>query len=176
MRSTHSDKPSHQSAWAERLAQRLPVSWSTSKAARRPAARAVAVLLASFDRALAQANQALARAARNERIVVDHQDHCHQYSLTASFQAPRSISIFVSLKEEDNKVVGGALISTSQSAALMYLVPTYRDKVQWMFQSAQVLLTPRIIDDLFLLVFSDDPAALARLSPLCGLDLFTSED
>jgi hypothetical protein len=81
----------------------------------------------------------------------------------------------VSLKEEENQVAGGALIRTSQSAASMYLVPAFGGKVQWMFQPAQELLTPSIIDDLFLMVFADDPAALARLSPLSGLDLFSTE-
>jgi hypothetical protein len=83
MRGTRSHNPSRQTSWAERLARQLPASWSMTKSAKRPTARALAVLLALFDRAQAQANEALARASRNERIVVDHQDHCHQYSLSS---------------------------------------------------------------------------------------------
>ena len=132
---------------------------------------ATALLWAQFDAAVGQANTALARTGLSERIGVRHAGD--EYWLTAPGPrgGKRSIAVFARLRAVKGHVSGGAQITTSETRATLYLTPTIEGgRLRWLLPPTGTEFSARIVDDLLLSVFGNDPAATRRLCPYFSLD------
>ncbi len=126
-----------------------------------------------FDDAWTQANTALEQAGVPERIGMERTHNERRYVLTEPDGAQRTLSIVLTLAVIDQQPCGWASILPSTSRAEIQLVPRVeRGKVAWQVAASSAKLTAAVVQDLFLSVFADDPAATLRLSPLGGSDLF----
>lgn len=127
--------------------------------------------MAQFDTAVREANAALERTGLSERIAVRHSGD--EYWMTAPDPqgGARSIAVFARLRAVKGQVSGGAQITTSETRATVYLVPTIEGgRLRWLLPRTGTEFTARIVDDLLLSVFGNDPAATRRLSPYFSLD------
>jgi hypothetical protein len=133
--------------------------------------RAVAALDALrelFDQARSQANEALATFGMAEGITLRDEDNVRRYCATGADGAQRFIAILPLLRSGSEEAIG-AYIGTSSTRATMYLVPvTKKSRVVWQVAVSGRAFDAGVVHDLFLSVFSDDPAATSRLSPMSG--------
>ena len=69
------------------------------------------------------------------------------------------------------QVSGGAQITTSETRATIYLIPSIDGgRLRWMLPRTGTEFTARVVDDLLLSVFGNDPAAARRLAPAFSSD------
>jgi hypothetical protein len=155
-------------AWAQRLADRRVAQ----EVAPQPDAEekdwtpdAVSVLWAMFDQAIQQANDALARSGAAERILLHRTMREYRMSMPGREGAERQIVVFASLTLVGGRPSGGALITTNQTrASIVLLVSSSGRRTRWIVSESGVEFGARLLGDLFLSVFSDDPTATRRLS------------
>lgn len=126
---------------------------------------ALEMLWAMFDEAIEQAQRALEEYGIAERIVYERGGHDYRLRMTGPDGKPRQIAVFANVAVVGGHISGGSHISTSQTRATIYLVPSLDgDHLHWIVEATGKEFTPRVLDDLFLSVFSDDPAATRRLA------------
>lgn len=83
----------------------------------------------------------------------------------------RYIRLFVGLRSVDGHISGGAQITTSATRATIYLIPAVvGGRLRWRMAATGSEFTARIVDDLLLSVFANDPAATLRLGPSFSID------
>ncbi len=83
----------------------------------------------------------------------------------------RHITVFVSLRGAAGRASGGAQVTTSQTRAIIYLVPAIDGRrLRWIVPPTGREWTAGVVHDLLLSVFGDDPAATTRLSPYFSLE------
>ena len=167
--------PTPSVSWAERFAQRRrntsrphpaddprPEDWIPG---------AITALWTLFDQAVTQATHALEQAGLPERILTRRTSREYWLSMAGPDGARRSISLFVSLQAVQERASGGAVIATSETRAVLHLVPTLEGgRLRWLVPAAGVEFSARVVDDLILSVFADDPAATARLTSYFSLE------
>jgi hypothetical protein len=161
--------------WAERLAQRRRHTQEAEPAGEARAEEwipgAITALWALIDEAVEQANAALEDAGLAERIGTRRTSRECWLSMAGPGGAPREMTLFVSLQAVERRASGGAQITTSQTRATIYLVPSVHDgRLRWIVARTGRAFTPHVVDDLLLSVFGDDPAATIRLAPYFSLD------
>lgn len=157
-------------SWAERLAHRRRQAHDTMVAAGSKAQDwipgAVLALWSMVDDAVKQANDALEHDGLSDRIVTRQTAHEYWLGMPGPDGSQRYIAVFVSLRPVDGHASGGGQVTTSETRAIIHLEPRITGgRLRWMIHPAAVELTSRIIDDLLLCVFGDDPAAEGRLRP-----------
>jgi hypothetical protein len=169
-------------AWADHLVRRVQQGHDAPMATQVPAAEwipgAIAALWTLLDEAVAQATAALARAGLPERILTRRTEREYWLSMSGPDGAPRQIALFASLRAVHGHASGGAQLTTSQTRASIYLVPSLAGgRLRWLVPAAAAActkpsgaeFTARVVDDLLLSVFGDDPAATLRLAPYFSL-------
>lgn len=160
-------------AWAAILARRRQQAHGAVPASTSVVEAAAEALLSLFDTAVAQANAALLEAGEEGLITVTSSGHERQYWAIGPDGQSRVISVFLALPVVDGHLCGGVFISSNRSRLSMYLAPTEADgQVRWFVPDSDREFTSDLVHDLFLSVFTDDPSATRRLSPLSGSDLF----
>jgi hypothetical protein len=126
-----------------------------------------------FDDATAEANRAAARIGGVEPITVQRKEHERWYCTAGPDGTPRAIGVLISVLTTCDGDYAYARISTSQTRCTIDLVPISRGPgVRWVSPTSGDELTVKVLHDLFLSVFADDPQATLRLSPISGLDLY----
>jgi hypothetical protein len=155
-------------AWAELLAQRLQhahdATPATAPRAEEWIPEAVAALWTLWDEAVAQATAALVHAGLSERIVTVRTDHEYRLGMEAVEGDARYIRIFVGLRAVNGHASGGAQITISTTRATIYLVPAMAEgRPRWLIPATGTEFTARLVDDLLLSVFANDPAATRRV-------------
>lgn len=159
--------------WARHLAEREGTLPAVQQQSGEMLTQAIAVLWALFDDACTEANQALEAAGVPIRISMQHGCGERRYAAPAAEGVERSLSILVTLPVINGEVQGGASIGSSQSRLSVDLVPEIdRGGTYWIVVASGTRFTARIVHDLFLSTFTDDPEATYRLSPLSGRDLY----
>ena len=161
-------------AWAERLAQRRRQAQVAAPAGEACAdawiAGAITALWTVFDNAVEQANAALERAGLAERLGARRTGQEYWLGMTGPGSEPRHIAVFVGLRAVEDYVSGGAQITTSATRATIYLILSVDgERLRWIVAQTGNEFTARVVDDLLLSVFGDDPAATVRLSPYFSL-------
>jgi hypothetical protein len=161
-------------AWAERLVQRRRHVQEAVPAREVRAEEwipgAITVLWALLDEAIEQANAALEDAGLAERIGTRRTSREYWLSMAGPGGEPREMALFVSLQAVQGRASGGAQITTSQTRATIYLVPSvHGGRPRWIVARTGRDFTPHVVDDVLLSVFGDDPAATVRLSPYFSL-------
>jgi hypothetical protein len=161
--------------WADRLAQRRRHTHEAGPAGEAGAEAwipgAITALWALLDEAVEQANAALEDAGLAERIGTRRTSRESWLSMAGPGGEPRQVAIFVSLRAVEGRASGGAQITTSQTRATIYLVPSvHGGRLRWIVARTGRDFTPHVVDDLLLNVFGDDPAATIRLAPYFSLD------
>ena len=161
-------------AWAERLAQhRLHAREAAPAGAVRAdewVPGAITALWALIDDAVGQANAALEHAGLAERIGARRTSQECWLDMTGPGGEQRHIAVFMSLRPVRDRASGGAHVTTSQTRATIYLVPSVDGgRLRWIVAQTGTEFTARVVDDLLLSVFGDDPAATVRLSPYFSL-------
>jgi hypothetical protein len=167
--------PERMVPWAERLAQRRRHAQEAEPAREARAEEwipgAITALWALLDEAVEQANAALEDAGLAERIGTRRTSREYWLCMAGPGGEPREIALFVSLQAVEGRASGGAQITTSQTRAAIYLVPSvHGGRLGWIVAQTGRDFTPRVVDDLLLNVFGDDPAATIRLAPYFSLD------
>jgi hypothetical protein len=162
-------------AWAERLAQRRRHAQDAVPAGEAHAEAwipgAITALWALLDEAVEQANAALEDAGLAERIVTRRTSREYWLSMAGPGGEPREMALFVSLRAVEGRASGGAQITTSQTRATIYLVPSvHGGRLRWIVARTGRDFTAHVVDDLLLSVFGDDPAATVRLVPSFSLE------
>jgi hypothetical protein len=160
--------------WAERLAQRRRHAQDAEPAGEARAEQwipgAITALWALLDEAVEQANAALEDAGLAERIGTRRTSREYWLSMAGPGGEPREMALFVSLQAVEGRASGGAHITTSQTRAAIYLVPSvHGGRLRWVVARTGRDFTPHVVDDLLLNVFGDDPAATIRLAPYFSL-------
>ena len=160
--------------WAERLAQRRRYAQEAVPAGETRAEEwipgAIAALWALLDEAVEQANAALEDAGLAERIGTRRTSREYWLSMAGPGGEPREMALFVSLQAVQGRASGGAHITTCQTRAAIYLVPSvHGGRLRWVVARTGRDFTPHVVDDLLLSVFGDDPAATVRLAPYFSL-------
>ena len=155
--------------WADRLAERRRRIHQPSIRSESPADEWVPgandALWRLFDNAVTQATSALQRAGLTERILTRVTSREYWLSMDGPCGEPRRISLFVSLRSVEGHASGGAQITTSQTRANIFLVPSIAGgRLRWWVTAASKEFTARVVDDLLLSVFTDDPSSTARLA------------
>src|SRR5205823_14693534 len=83
----------------------------------------------------------------------------------------RHMAVFVSLRGAEGRASGGAQVTTSQTRAIIHLVPSSdRGRLRWIVPGTGREWTAGVVHDLLLSVFDDEPAATTRLSPYFSLE------
>lgn len=163
------------STWATALARRFRGAEAARHSALDPLPMMVEALWSLFDAARSEANAALAQVGVPERIVLEATPNERRYLLSEPNGFQRWLSITLTLAVIDQQPCGWAAIRGSGSRAEIHLVPRVeRGNVSWQVAAPNATLTPAVVQDLFLSVFADHPAATLRLSPLGGSDLYQS--
>lgn len=157
-------------AWAQRLAQRRNKAHDIALAAETGdedwTPQAVETLWAILDTAVDHANTAFDRFGSGDHIDSRRTEREYRLSMMGT-GGEREITVFASLCLVDGRPSGGAQISTSETRAEIHLVPSVdTGGADWVVSPTGAHFTERTVGDLFLSVFSDDPAATKRLSPL----------
>ena len=154
--------------WANRLAQRRKAHDAANDAGVATAdwtLSAVTALWALFDDAVEQANGALERSGAAERILLHRTMRDYRLSMAGPGGEVRQIAVFASLTLVGGRPSGGARISTNQTRASIVLEASSGGRrVHWIISESGAEFSERVVADLFLSVFSDDPAATTRLS------------
>jgi hypothetical protein len=167
------DKASEQAkaetpTWAERLAQRRTAQDAAEKSAARQkdwTPRAITTLWTLFDEAVEQANAALESSGAAERILIHRSMREYRLSMAGPEGEERQLAVFASLTQVGGQPSGGALITTNKTRATIWLVATWTGRrIHWSIAAPGNAFTGRVVADLFLSVFSDDPQASKRLS------------
>jgi hypothetical protein len=167
--------------WAERFAQRrrhmqeaVPVGTAQAEDW---IPRAASALWALIDDAVEHANAALEQAGLAERIDTRRTNWERgtngEYALSMAGPGgeQRHITVFVSLRGAAGRASGGAQVTTSQTRAIIYLVPSLDGgRLRWIVPRTGREWTAGVVHDLLLSVFGDDPAAATRLSPYFSLE------
>ena len=161
--------------WAARLAQRRRHAQDAVPAREVRAEEwipgAITVLWTLIDEAVEQANAALEDVGLAERIGTRRTSWEYWLSMVGPGGEPREVALFVSLQAVEGRASGGAQITTSQTRATIYLVPSvHGGRLRWIAARTGRDFTPHVVDDLLLSVFSDDPTATVRLAPYFSLD------
>jgi hypothetical protein len=155
-------------AWAQRLAHRRKaeeIGRETAAEEKDWTPSAITMLWAMFDEAVEQANGALERSGAVERILLHRTMREYRLSMMGREGEERQIAVFASLVSVGGRPSGGALITTNQTRASIVLVASLTGRrVRWTISESGTAFSERVIGDLFLSVFSDDPAATRRLS------------
>lgn len=168
-------QPGRPSQWAARFAQRRqqqhdhgcedgprPDEWIPG---------AITALWTLFDEAVTQATYALEQAGLRERILTRRTSREYWLSMAGPDGARRSIAVFVSLRAAQGHVSGGAQITTSETRAAIQLVPSIEGgRLRWLVPAAGTEFSARVVDDLILSIFADDPGATGRLTAYFSLD------
>lgn len=170
-------------AWAEQFARRVQHGHEAATAPTTSAEDwipgAIAALWTLFDDAVAQATAALERAGLPERILTRRTEREYWLYMTEPNGEQRQITLFTSLRAVDGQPSGGAQVTTSQTRATIYLSPTIDGgRLRWLVPAAAAActkpgtaeFTARVVDDLLLSVFADDPAATYRLTPYFSVE------
>ena len=162
-------------AWAEQLASRLQQAHVTAAAAVVPVEEwirgAIAALWTLWDDAVVQATAALAQAGLPERILTLRSEHEYRLEIACAEGEPRRIWLFAGLRTVDGHASGGAQITTSSTRATIYLVPSVDGGcLRWRVPATGTEFTARVVDDLLLSVFANDPAATCRVGPYFSID------
>jgi hypothetical protein len=155
--------------WAERLAQRCIAQDARQETKGAEQAfwtpSAISLLWTLFDKAVEQANSALERAEATERILLHRTMREYRLSMAGRDGEERQIAVFASLTLVGGRPSGGARITTNQTRASIVLLASWDgQRMQWTISESGTELSEQVIGDLFLSVFSDDPAATSRLS------------
>ena len=158
-------------AWAQRLAARRQKTYETEDTSDADVERwitnAVEILWKMFDQAVDQATSALERSGSPDRIAIQRTQCDYRLTMPGPDEQEREISVFASLRAANGQPSGGCNITTSQTRATIHLTPsTTHGRLHWIVPVTGADFTPRVVADLFLSVFSDDPSATKRLSPL----------
>jgi hypothetical protein len=161
-------------AWAERLAQHRLHGREAAPAGEARADEwipgAITALWALLDDAVEQANAALKHAGLAERIGTRRTSQEYRLGMTGSGGMPCHIAVFMSLRAVAGRASGGAQITTSATRTTINLVPAVEGgRLRWIVAQTGREFTARVVDDLLLSVFGDDPAATVRLSPYFSL-------
>lgn len=83
------------------------------------------------------------------------------------------VAAFPFLPAHDSHTFGGVYITTSQTPSAIYLVPAFEgEQARWMVAATGTAFTALTAQDLFLSAFGDDLAAMRRIRPLAGFDVF----
>jgi hypothetical protein len=156
-------------AWAQQLATRCApesVGRETAEEEKDWTPSAITILWAMFDQAVRQANDALERSGAAERILLHRTMREYRLSMAGREGKVRQIAVSVSLTLVGGQPSGGARITTTGTRASIILIasPTGR-RMRWTIQESGAEMSERIIGDLFLSIFSDDPRATGQLSP-----------
>ncbi|GAC1511018.1 MAG: hypothetical protein NVS2B16_11850 [Chloroflexota bacterium] len=156
-------------AWAQRFAKRRQALHEPQIDVNADNARwvteTVGILWSMFDEALRETTTALEQYEATDYITARRTDSDYRLSMSDSYGAQQHISIFASLCMRDGHASGGAGITVSGTRATIWLTPsTNHAHLGWIVRSTGVQFTAKAVDDLFLSVFSDDPAATMRLS------------
>ncbi|HEY8284937.1 MAG TPA: hypothetical protein VIJ28_11185 [Chloroflexota bacterium] len=160
-------------SWATALARRLRGAGAEQSPSLDPLPIMMEGLWSLFDVARTEANAALAQAGARERIGLESAPNERHYVLSEPGGAQRTLSVSLTLAMIDQQPCGWASIRNSTGRAEIHLVPRMeRGNVAWQVAAPRTKLTAAVVQDLFLSVFADDPAATLRLSPLGGADLF----
>jgi hypothetical protein len=154
--------------WAARLAQRRRHARDAVPAGEVRADAwipgAITALWALIDEAVEQANAALEDAGLAERIGTRRTSREYWLSMAGPGGEQRHIAVFVSLQAVEGRASGGAQVMTSETRATICLVPSVAGgRLRWIVSQTGKDFTARVVDDLLLSVFSDDPAATVRL-------------
>lgn len=163
----HDEARAEVAGWAQRLAQRRV---SHDAAQEREAVEdwttgAIRSLWTIFDDAVEEANRALADRGAPEQILLHRTMREYRLSMVGPDGGERQITVFASLSLVGGHRSGGALISTNQTRATIYLVASSSGRhMRWTVAATGTPFTERMVGDLFLSVFGDDPAATMRLS------------
>ncbi len=163
------------SSWATALVRHFRGAGAEQPPSLDPLPMMVAGLWSLFDDARTEANAAFAQAGVPERIDLEPAPNERCYMLTEANGAQRTLSVSLTLSVIGQRPCGWASIRNSTSRAEIHLVPRVeRGNVAWQVAAPSAKLTSAVVQDLFLSVFADDPAATLRLSPLGGADFFQS--
>ncbi len=151
--------------WARQLAQRRREHHAApappQKGADEWVPEAITALEQLFDQAIAQANLAFEVAALQDSLSRDG-----TVIVATGPTGARQISYFVSLRSVHGHGSGGAVISTSVTSAVIYIVPRVSAGTpHWFVLPTGAAFDLAAVQDLFLAVFGDDPAATSRISP-----------
>jgi hypothetical protein len=157
------------SAWAKRFALRRQKTDHAvpdrEEDAESLATAAIELLWTMFDEAVREAQAALNEYGSAERIQTDRTSHDYRLSMPGPDGRPRQIAAFANVRMVDGQLSGGSQIATSQTRATIYVAPGLRGgHLHWIVEATDKMFTPHVVGDLFLSVFSDDPAATRRLS------------
>jgi hypothetical protein len=132
---------------------------------------AVAALWTLWDEAVTQATAALVQAGLPERILTMRTDREYRLGLEGAEGDARYIRTFVGLRAVNGHASGGAQIGTSATRATIYLVPSVEGgRLRWLVPATGTEFTARVVDDLLLSVFANDPAATRRLGPYFSIE------
>jgi hypothetical protein len=160
-------------SWAERLAQgRRPAGAAPRGGEATRAIAALDALWNLFDEARGQANEAMGAAGIVDGITVREEANVRRYTLAGADGGQRFIAIMPMLRPDGGDAVG-AYVGTSATRASMYLVPLEKRKqLLWQVAASGQSFDARVVRDLFLSIFADDPGATKRLSPISGAGYF----
>jgi hypothetical protein len=154
-------------AWAQRLADRC----ATEELRREIATEedwtpsAITLLWAMFDEAVKHANDALERSGAAERILLHRTMREYLMSMAGPEGEGRQVAVNASLTLVRGRTSGGARITTNQTrASILLLASRIGQRVCWTILESGSEMSERIVGDLFLSVFGDDPHATSLLS------------
>lgn len=153
--------------WAQRFAERRRHLHddSTVHTTELWTVRAIETLWRLVDSVIDEANRALEETGASERILVERTSRQYRLGMPGPDDGERQITVFASVHALGTQVSGGAHITNSETRATIHLEPTvHSTHVRWMVPAAGKEFTARVLNDLFLSVFSDDPVATKRIS------------
>jgi hypothetical protein len=117
-----------------------------------------------FDDAAGVAEEALERHGLPDRILAERTDNEYRLTMPGPDGRERRIVVFANVATLEGHISGGGHISTSETRATVNLVPAvHAGRIQWRVAASNHQISPRLVSDLFLSVFTDDPAATKRL-------------
>ena len=96
---------------------------TTQGASRLTARRCHEALWLPFDAAVREANAALEQAGEPGRISITRTIRERQYGAEGPDGSQRQIAVYLVLSVVEDRLTGGAYVSTNQSRLSMYLVP-----------------------------------------------------
>jgi hypothetical protein len=164
------DRSEHLSAWARELASRLQrpheVQPPADALAESWALEAQEILWSIIDQAADEATEALEQAGLGGRLEIERLSHDYRLRLRAPEGGERQITIFANVSAVEGHLSGGGHISTTATRATLDLTPIVDgERVRWIIPSSGVEFSEEILGDLLLSTFTDDAAAMGRLSP-----------
>jgi hypothetical protein len=128
---------------------------------------AITALWALIDEAAEQANAALEDAGLAERIGTRRTSREYWLSMAGPGGEPREMALFVSLRAVEGRASGGAQITTSQTWATIYLIPSvHGGRLRWIVARTGRDFTAHVVDDLLLECLRRRPGRYDPARPL----------